>query len=496
MKNIAFDYEFGIIGAGFGGLIAAIRLQKEGIFNFVLFERANAIGGTWRDNIYPGCACDVPSILYSIKDAPNPHWNNLFSSQSEILSYMHEVVAKHNLQEKIRLNCDIVDIAFDEESAIWHITNRAHETFKVKRVLLANGPLNRAVVPDIRGLHDFKGNYFHSNSWDSSIDLNEKKVGIIGTGASAIQIIPSIVNKVKSLHVFQRTPAWVLPRGDKRLSTFVQQIFERFPFVQKIVRSAFYWLLEFMGLAFIGNNLMYKLNEKMGLHHLRKQVKNVVTREKLTPKYKIGCKRVLRSDDYYPCFNRDNVYLNTNEIVSITDSGVITQANELIEVDVLIFATGFNAADIDFYMAIKGLHGESLTERWKQTGAEAYKSTLVQGFPNLYIMLGPNSGLGHNSVLHIMESQMEQVMAHYKHSSALQDSVMDVHPEAMKKYNIAIQSKFSDTVWASGCKSWYMNKNGKIIALFPRLSYAFRKVMKKFEANDYTIVKLKERNSL
>ena len=483
-----FDYEVGIIGAGFGGLVAALKLKNSGRSSFVIFERAADIGGTWRDNIYPGCACDVPSHLYSIASQPNPDWHYKFSKQPEILNYLKNVVSKNDLSEHIRLNSDITELQFIEADGLWQISDRNGNQTKVKFIISATGPLNRPVIPPFLGLDTFKGAKFHSFEWDKTCDIKGKRVAIIGTGASSIQIVPTIAPEVAHLTVFQRTPAWIMPRDDRKVSHFGKFLFKNIPATQKLLREGIYWLFEFLGKAFIGNKILYNLSEYLALKKLKKEVKDPETRRKLTPQYKLGCKRVLVSDDYYPTFNRPNVSLITENIEKITDSSIITTDGMAYPTDVIVFATGFEAADVALYTRILDKNGVNLINEWAKTGAQAYHGTTVSGYPNLALLLGPNTGLGHNSVIHIMESQMNYVVQYLDFLEKNgEKAYLDVKPEIQQAHNTSIQQQFEGTVWASGCKSWYLNKKGRNTTLYPRLTVQFRKDTQTLNPDDYII---------
>ncbi len=461
-------------------------MQKEGKDSFVIFERANEVGGTWRDNVYPGCACDIPSHLYSFADELNPNWSRAFSSQPEIWQYMKAVVDKHHLREKIRFGSDIVGLRFDETHGLWEITDRNNAVVKVKMVISATGPLNRPNTPKFTGMEQFQGKVFHSAEWDKDYDLRGKRVAVIGTGASAIQIVPSIAPLVGQLTVFQRTAAWVQPRPDHAFPGFVKGMFKALPLSNRLYRELIYWRNEFFGKAFVGSETMNRFGSKMSLRLLNHQVRNPETRTKLTPNYKMGCKRVLVSNNYYPVFNRPNVSLVTEPIQEWNATGMITTDGGQHDFDAIVLATGFVAADIDLYTRITGLSGRDLLAEWRQTGAQAYRGTTVSGFPNLAFMLGPNTGLGHNSVVHIMESQMNYILG-YLNLLEKQgpNGYLDVKPEIQQRHNDALQSQFAGTVWESGCKSWYINHQGRNTTLYPRLTVQFRKELKRLDVSDY-----------
>jgi cation diffusion facilitator CzcD-associated flavoprotein CzcO len=484
------DFQIGIIGTGFGGLIAALGLKKAGKTNFVMFERASEVGGTWRDNTYPGCACDVPSHLYSLSSEPNPEWQHRFSKQGQIFKYMKDVFAKNDLTKHIRFNCDIIEVKFIESEGLWQVTSRNGDIVYVKSIISATGPLNRPVIPPFKGLSDFKGQKFHSAEWDSSCDFKGKNVAVIGTGASAIQIIPAIVPDVAQLHVFQRTPVWITPRANRKISRFEQTVYKYAPFMQKGMREVVYWGNELLGKAFLGNETISKIATYVALRKLRKEVKDPELRRKLTPQYKLGCKRILVSDDYYPTFNRPNVHLITDDIEKITENSIVTKDGQNHPVDIIVLATGFQTPEVGFYTAILGKNGRNLIDEWTQNAVEGYRGTTISGYPNYLLVLGPNTGLGHNSIVHMMESQMNYILRYLEILEKQgEKAYMDVKPDVQKAHNEALQKQFVGTVWASGCKSWYVNEKGRNIAIYPRLTFHFRREMQKINIEDYQIVK-------
>ena len=479
-------YAIGIIGAGFAGIIAALHLQRSGRHDFIIFERAQAVGGTWRDNIYPGCACDVPSPLYEIASDPNPTWSRLFSPQPEILAYMREVVQRHGLEVHIRYQADIVHAAFDEVAGNWTLTDRQGRRAVLKTVIAALGPLNRPKWPAIPGISEFQGKAFHTSAWDAAYDLSGKRVAIIGTGASAIQVVPAIAPIVGQLTIFQRTAAWITHRNDHPVSEGQKRRYQRFPSMLRLLRNFIYELLEFRGKLFMGNRFIQKFVTRQCLKKLAREVHDPETRRKLTPNYQLGCKRILASDDFLPSFNRPNVQLVSDSIAAITPTGLRTADGREYELDALIFATGFEAADITTDAEIIGLGGRELFAQWAKTGMEAHRGTTFSGYPNLTYLLGPNTGLGHSSVLHIMESQMPYILQYLDRIDALgPHGYLDVRPEAQAAYNAELQARFKGTVWESGCKSWYLNAQGKNVALYPRLTREFRKRMATLDLESY-----------
>jgi cation diffusion facilitator CzcD-associated flavoprotein CzcO len=489
-RAVKADFQVGIVGAGFSGIVVALRLKQSNRNSFVILEQAASPGGTWRDNTYPGCACDVPSNLYSISTAPNPNWSQAYSSQAEILTYLKRVIVDHQLESHIRYNSDVITLEFLESEGIWRITDRAGKTVTVRSVILGMGPFSRPSWPAIPGLETFTGKRLHTARWDHSIDLSGKRVGIIGTGASAVQIVPEIVSSVSHLTVFQRSAAWIGDRMNREIPSIKQEQYERLPWLQALERNVLYWVMELRGTLFTGNKTIHNFVKSTSLKKLEREVPDPELRRKLTPNYEFGCKRILSSDDYLPCFSRKNVTLETDAILEVTPNGIRT-ANAQHEFDVLICATGFEVASISNDMRIIGLNGRELLSEWRERGTmEAYKGSSISGFPNLNFMLGPNTGLGHSSMISIMEAQANYIMAYTELLEQNANAYLDVKPEIQREHNAQLQTQFVGTVWASGCKSWYINSSGKNTTLYPRLVQAFRNRTRDVNSLEYELVKL------
>jgi cation diffusion facilitator CzcD-associated flavoprotein CzcO len=482
------DYEIGVVGAGFGGIIAGISLLRSNRKSFVVFEKSKQIGGVWRDNIYPGCACDIRSNLYSIKSEPNPNWSASYPNQNEILQYLTDVVRKHKLETFIQYDTEITEMRFIEKERYWLVTDTKNRCLKIKMLILATGPFRLPHIPDIPGRKLFRGQQFHSSCWDNRTDLSGLSVAVIGTGASSAQIIPNIAEKVARLFVFQRSPAWVLPRWDHKNSAFIKKVYKRFPFIQQFHREINYWFLEFIGLSFLGRKKIYKWLSRIALNKLNTQVLNPEIRAELTPQYSFGCKRVIVSDNFYPIFNRSNVTLVADSITEITESKICTIGKKEFLVDIIIYANGFKVADIEQYIQVIGRNNRLLNAEWDINGAEAYLGINVSGYPNLCFLLGPNSGLSHSSALHIIESQMTYIL---KYLSVIEEEAeqgfLDVKSRAQKLYNLKLQEKLKSTIWSSGCNSWFINKNRKNVVIYPDLTFRYRKQTKKLNLFDYSI---------
>ncbi len=482
-----------IIGAGFAGLTAAIRLKERpepsgAARPFVIFERAAEVGGTWRDNTYPGCACDVPSHLYSLSFAPNPNWSRMYSPQPEILAYIHQTIERYNLNPYIQCNTEIIRTEFSEETGRWTLTDRAGQSWSARVVIGATGPLNRPNIPKLLGLESFMGKAFHSSSWDTTDTLSGKRVAVIGTGASAIQFIPQIAPLVSQLTVFQRTPPYIIPRPDRPVSAFEQRLFRVAPVFQKLHRSFIYWRNELAGLSFLGNQTVRKIAAGQAQKHREDSIADPDLRQKVTPDYTIGCKRVLVSDDYYPALARPNVELVTEGIAEVKPHSIVTKDGRDFPVDVLIFGTGFVASEFIVDLHIVGRNGRELFSEWLYTGAQAHYGITVTGYPNLLFLVGPNTGLGHNSIIHMIESQMNYVMEYLRLLDAAgEGAYLDVKPAVQQAYNEDIQEKLKATVWQSGCKSWYQTADGRNTTIWPGLTVTYRKLTKQVNPADYTV---------
>lgn len=487
------DVDVAIIGAGFAGLGAAVRLKQRGT-SFVVFERAGEVGGTWRDNVYPGCACDVPSHLYSLSFAPNPNWSRMYSPQSEILDYLRNVVDTYQLKPAIRHNTEIIRTEFSESDGFWTLTDRAGNVTTARVVIGAIGPLNRPSIPKLSGIDTFAGRAFHSANWDPACDLTGKRVAVIGTGASAIQIVPQIALKVEQLYVFQRTAPYVTPRMDRAVSPTEQRLFKKWPVLQRAYRAFIYWVNELRGLSFLGNETFSKFGTQQARKHLEAAISDPELRRKATPNYKLGCKRVLVSDDYYPALTRPNVELVTDPIDHVAPSALVTTDGTERPVDAIIYGTGFVASEIIVDLHIVGRKGHNLFDQWLTSGAEAHYGITASGYPNLLFLVGPNTGLGHNSIVHMIESQVQYVLGYLDLlDKAGPDAFLDVKPEAQESYNAGIQQKMTGTVWASGCQSWYLDSRGKNTTIWPALTVTYRRATKRVNPADYDVVRVRDR---
>ncbi|AXI02138.1 flavin-containing monooxygenase [Aquirhabdus parva] len=476
-----------IIGAGFAGLGSAIRLKQAGLENLLIIERSDKVGGTWRDNTYPGAACDIPSNLYSYSFAQNPNWSRGFSNSSEILGYIHYLVDHFKLSNLIKFNHNVSSLSFDEQTGLWTVALADGEFYQARTIISAAGPLSNFSFPKIAGLENFKGKKIHSANWDHDYKIEGKRVAVIGTGASAIQIIPELVKTAEFVKVFQRTPGWVTPRPDYKTPEWNKIIFRKLPATQTAMRKALYWTHESMALAVIWNSPLTKVAEQLAKSHLKRQVKDVWLRRQLTPDFKIGCKRVLVSNDYYPALQQPNCKLITWPIVKITEHGVQTMEGVEHVVDCIVFATGFDVSKSGTPFPITGINNRNLAEEWSR-GAQAYKSINVSGFPNLFFTFGPNSGPGHNSALVYMESQIDHAIRLIKTIIDQEIKVLDVKPEIQAEYNQKIQKRLTKTNWNSGCKSWYLTEDGFNSTMYPGFATQYQNQMKNIDLSDYSLI--------
>jgi len=462
-----------IVGSGFAGIGCAIRLRQRGIHDFAIFERASDLGGTWRDNSYPGCACDVESHLYSFSFAPNPNWSRSFSPQPEIFAYLRRCAVEHGVLDHMRFGHTLLDARWDETNARWNIFTSAG-VYTADILISGMGALCEPAVPNIAGLDTFAGTMFHSARWDHDYDLAGKRVAVIGTGASAIQFVPEIQRKVSALKLFQRTPAWVVPRRDRAVSALEKLAFRTLPLLHKAVRAGIYARRELMVVGFRHPPVM-RVVERFARAYLEHTVTSPELRKKLTPNFRIGCKRVLISSEYLPALTQPNVEVITDGIREVTPNGVVTADGVLHEVDAIILGTGFHVSDVPYAPHIHGRDGKSLADTW-QGSPKAHLGTMVHGYPNLFLLLGPNTGLGHTSVVIMVESQIELALDAIEHMHKRRLATLEPSADAQAKFVTNVQKNMEGTVWTSGgCSSWYLDETGRNSVLWPSFTFSFMK---------------------
>jgi len=483
----ASDFPIVIIGAGFAGIGAAIALKKAGIESFTLLERAGEIGGTWRDNTYPGAACDVPSHVYSFSFEQKPDWSRVFAESGEIQGYLMDVVDKWKLRPHIRFHTEVVDACFDEAAGTWTLTTDGDQKLTARAVVAGVGGLVDPALPDIKGIQSFRGEIFHTARWNHEYDLTGKNVAVIGTGASAVQVVPSIAPQVARLSVFQRTPAWVVPKPDKVYSTRAKRFFRRFPLALRISRLLKYWRSEIFGpMVFLDAPKLSAVGERMSLQHLKATVEDPELRAKLTPNFQFGCKRILISDDYWASFERENVDLVTDPIEEIRGDAIETKDGTLHPIDAIILATGFQLGLATSPFPVTGRGGRSLDDAWSN-GAVAYKGMTVSGFPNWFTLMGPNTGPGHTSVLVFTEAQISHAVGAIRKLIADDLKFVDVKQDVQDRYNAGIQQRMKRMVWTSGCNSWYLSDDGSNHSLYPGFAAEYVVRAQRFDPSDYEL---------
>ena len=477
--------KFAIIGSGFGGLAMAIRLIQNHEHDFVILEKSNEVGGTWRENQYPGAACDVQSHLYSFSFAPKNDWTKRYAGSQEIFSYIVSTATKFNLHSYCLFNHDVSALHYEQDKCHWRIDFKEHETIEAQFVVLASGPLHVPQIPHIKGIEKFKGKTFHSAQWDHNYDLSNKRVASIGTGGSAIQYLPEIAPQVDQLYAFQRTAAWVIPRDERRYLNINKTIFEKLPSLRRIHRARLYWTNESRVVPIFKPELM-KTAQKLAEMYIRFQVKDKTTAAKLTPDYLMGCKRILISNKYYPTFNRKNVELITDRIQEVTEDSIITADGKERKIDCLIYGTGF-ITDPRIYMKdfeCIGRDQHNLMKDW-EAGAESYYGVTTKGYPNFFQLVGPNTGLGHNSIIFMIEAQVEYILKLVKLTEKRHAQAVEVKAQIQDAFNERMQNDLKGTVWQSGCNSWYQSAEGKNFTLWPGYTWKYWLETQRVNAQDF-----------
>ncbi|MFD9667988.1 flavin-containing monooxygenase [Rhodococcus sp. NPDC059968] len=469
----AHDTMVVIVGTGFSGLALATRLKRKGITDFVILERADGVGGTWRDNTYPGAACDIQSHLYSYSFRPNPRWSQVYAQQPEILCYLQDTARDEGLLEHIRFDTELLSATWSDDNQRWHIVTSSG-AYKAKILVTASGHLSDPKSPDIAGLEQFGGARFHSAKWDHDVELKGKRVGVIGTGASAIQVVPELVGQVENLIVFQRSAPYIIPRRGYKYSEIEKETFRKCPEVAQALRDELFW----------GNESRFPQRRRVtsfieeirrtAIDHLHGQVSDPQLRAQLTPDYEIGCKRILISNDYYPALGSDNATLETSGIREIVADGAITADGRMIPLDALVLCSGFEASDLPIAYRITGRNDMLLADRWS-TGGQAFACAAVHGFPNMFVMLGPNTGLGAGSIIYMVEAQANYILEAVEFLAS-HHAVADVTEEAETAYVRSIEARSNGTVWTTGgCASWYVDaRSGRLTTLWPDFMSEFR----------------------
>jgi cation diffusion facilitator CzcD-associated flavoprotein CzcO len=476
-----------IVGAGMSGLLAAIRLKQAGFGNLLIVERSDGLGGTWWSNRYPGCACDIPSHFYSYSFAPNPDWTRAYPQQSEILTYFNRVADKYGVRPHVRFGAEVTSAAYDEEAGSWTVLMADGSEQRARILVLATGQLSRPAIPRIEGAELFQGASFHSAEWDARVGVSGKRVAVIGNGPSAAQIVPAIASDVSRLVVFQRTPNWFYPRGDRPYGAVERFLFRHLPGYAQMHRGFIYLQRESLYPGFQPGSLAARYLDRVVRRVLKRQVKDPALRAQLTPDYPPGCKRIIVSDDFLPTLERENVTVETDSIARITPAGIVTESGSTHELDVIVYGTGFKSTEFIAPIKVTGPGGVSLNDLWAN-GAEAYCGTTVAGFPNMFILYGPNTNLGHNSIIFMVEHQVEHMMRLAETLFRQSLRSICVRPAVMAAYNRALQADLGSSVWKAGCRNWYMTDRGKITNNWPHSTFAWRKRTRQIRLEDFELI--------
>jgi cation diffusion facilitator CzcD-associated flavoprotein CzcO len=482
---MSHDHDILIVGSGFSGLGMAIRLKQAGMHDFAVLERADEVGGTWQANTYPGCACDVPSHLYSFSFAPNPEWSQTYSPQPEIWDYLRRCADDFGICPHIHLGCGVESATWLEAERRWEVeTTRG--TYRARILIAGMGPLTEPKIPELPGLDGFEGEVWHSARWNHDYDLAGKRVASIGTGASAIQYVPEIAKQVDELHVFQRTAPWVMPHSNRPITNAERRLYRAVPGLQKLVRGGIYGGRELLVFGFVKNPRLMRVIERIARRHIQSQIDDPQLLEQVTPDYTIGCKRILPSNRWYRALNRPNVDLITSGVQEVRPRSVVDGDGVEHEVDAIVFGTGFHVTDIPAAQRVRGRGGKLLDDVWHGS-PRAYFGSTIAGFPNLFFLLGPNTGLGHSSMVYMIESQIAHVMAALRHMGSRGAETIEVRPEAQERHNAEIDRRMTGTVWTTGCSSWYLDDTGRNATLWPDWTWRFRRLAAQLRIDDYVL---------
>ncbi|MFF0817936.1 flavin-containing monooxygenase [Rhodococcus sp. NPDC003318] len=477
-----------VVGAGFGGLAVAADLVRRGdAGDVVVIERAGEVGGTWRENTYPGAACDVPTSLYSLSFAPSPQWSHTFAEQREILDYLKDVATRSGVRARTVFDCELLEARWDEEAALWRVRTIRGE-LTAGSLVAATGALSTPNLPAIDGLDEFEGTVFHSAAWNHDHDLTGERVAVVGTGASAVQFVPQIVDRTAKLTVLQRTASWVVPRPNRTLGTLEKALYRRIPLTQKIVRGLVYSMREGYVVVFAHLTWLLPLISIVSRVQLRKQVSNPEKRRALKPKFTIGCKRILLSNDWLSTLDRPDVDLVPSGLVRVTPTGVVGADGVERNVDTIIFGTGFTPTEPPVAHLLRGTDGRTLAQHWDGSPS-AHRGITVHGFPNLYLMYGPNTNLGHSSIVYMLESQARYVREALDHMDSHDLVAVEVSDRAQREYRAQIGAALASTVWnQGGCSSWYMDTRGRNSVMWPTFTWRYRAQLRTFDAENYRTV--------
>lgn len=476
------QFQVAVIGAGFGGIGMAVALREAGIRDIVILERAPGIGGTWRHNTYPGSGCDVPSHLYSFSFAPHPGWSRRYASQPEILAYLEQVVDSYGLAPLLRCNTEVTDLDWEPELRCWRLRTGGGE-LRAAVVVSACGQLNRPLVPDLPGRENFRGPTWHSAQWNHDVDLTGRRVAVVGTGASAIQFVPRIAPQLARLDLYQRTPGYVIRKPDRAYPSWERRLYERSPSLLRLSRAVQYASLEARAVGFVRAPTAMVVPETWWRARMRRWVADPELRSRLTPRFRMGCKRILLANDYYETLTRPHVEVISSPVASLTATGLVDGQGVERPADAVIFATGFRATEFLTPMRVRGLDGAELSERWRH-GAEAYLGMNVTGFPNFFLLYGPNTNLGHSSIVYMLESQISYVIRLLSAMRQFRLATVEVRPGAEREWDTRLEELSATTVWTSGCSSWYVTE-GRNTNNWPGFTFTYRRAVRRVDLSRY-----------
>ena len=478
-------FDVAIVGSGFSGMGAAIRLKQEGKRDFVVLERADDVGGTWHYNTYPGCACDVPSHLYSFSFAPNPAWSETYSRQPEIRDYLRRCAERFGIRQHVRFGHTVESADWNEGERCWDVATD-QGPLRARVLVAGMGPLAEPKIPELPGLDRFEGATFHSARWDHDWDPRGKRVASIGTGASAIQYVPEIQPQVEQLHVFQRTPPWIFPHNNRPIRRWERRLYGRSKLAQRLMRGGIYAGREVAVLGFVKNPKLMGIAERMAKRHMQSQISDPELLEKVTPEYTIGCKRILPSNKWYPALGEPNVELVTSGVKEVRRNSIVDEDGVAREVDAIIFGTGFQVTDMPVAKQVRGRDGRTLDELW-QGSPRAHLGTAIAGYPNFFMLLGPNTGLGHSSMVYMIESQVAHLIEALRAMDREGADTVEVSEEAADAFNEGIERQLDGTVWNTGCASWYLDDTGRNSTLWPDWTWRFRRRAGRFDPAAYRL---------
>ena len=480
------DATVAIIGSGFSGLGMAIQLRRRGRDDFLILEKSHDIGGTWRDNTYPGCGCDVPTAIYSYSFEQNPYWSKMWSSQPEIQAYLQRLTDKYDLRRKTLFGTEIVAAHWDAPTSRWRLRSADGRTITAQFLVMGLGPMTVPKIPDLKGIESFTGPAFHSTRWDHRVDLTGKKVAVIGTGASAIQFVPSIAEQVGQLQLYQRTPPWVVGRRNPTIPKSVQRLFAKVPLIRNVSRALAYWIAESLALGLHGYGNLHRPLEWAARANIRKSIKDPALAAKLTPKYQIGCKRLLFSRTYYPALARPNAEVITDGIAEVRPGSIVTVDGTERAVDTIIYATGFNINDALRGVDMRGADGESMAQRWNTAGPQAHMGITVAWAPNAFFLLGANTGITHNSIVFMIEQQIKFALRAMDGMQQRAAASIRVRKDVQDRYNQDIQRRLAKRVWSTaGCTNWFVDDKGVNRVLWPGFTWQYWRATRNFDETQY-----------